>query len=126
MQRIGALVVGLSSTLMILAVLIQLPEVWNSQWTAEAVAAGLFAIGLTILFVPVGIVHGVAVFYPRLVLSRKANIVSQHDLVREHFADGIKYSYRVMGWIASLGICALLAYFGYIWVKAQILALMSP
>lgn len=110
MQRVGAFLMALNAifcTSIIIGVILSAAV---NTWTFKGLLGGAVGLGVIFLVLPVGIAHGLAACFPRILEPWKREPNGRLAETKIHFSDKMRDMYLVVGWFVSIGAVLVTIY----------------
>lgn len=107
-QRVGAFLMASNAVFCTIIILMVIISASAETWTFAGVLGS--AIGLVVILglLPIGIAHGLAACFPRLLKPWRREPNGRSEQKKLHFSDKLKDLYLVVGWFVSIGAILLL------------------
>ncbi|WP_299885940.1 hypothetical protein [uncultured Ruegeria sp.] len=103
MQRVGAFLMALNAIFCTIIIIGVIFSAAVSTWAFKGLLGGVVGLGVILLLLPVGIAHGLAACFPRLLEPWKREPNGRLEEIKIHFTDKTRDMYHVVGWIVSIG-----------------------
>ncbi len=110
MQRVGALLMALNAVFCTIIILMVIVSASANTWTCAGLLGSVFGLSVILLVLPVGIAHGLAACFPRILKPWRREPNGRLEEIKLHSSAKMRDIYLVVGWSVSIGAILLLLY----------------
>ena len=103
MERLGAVLMALTSVLGTVVIVKTIANVSSDAWTSIGVLASAFGLSVVALLLPTGIVHGWVAVFPGVLEVWNEEPTDHAATPRDFLSESAREMYHILGWAFLIG-----------------------